>query len=36
MSQRVLLIDDGEHIRRMLRLTLEVAGYEVGAAADGA
>jgi CheY-like chemotaxis protein len=35
MRQRVLLIDDEEHIRRMIRLTLETAGYEVGAAADG-
>ena len=36
MSKRVLIIDDEEHIRRMMRLTLEAAGYEVGDAPDGA
>lgn len=35
MSKRVLIIDDEEHIRRMMRLTLEAAGYEVGEAPDG-
>jgi len=35
MSNRVLIIDDEEHIRRMMRLTLEAAGYEVGEASDG-
>ena len=35
MPERVLIIDDEEHIRRMMRLTLEAAGYEVGDAADG-
>ncbi len=35
MSKRILLIDDEEHIRRMMRLTLETAGYEVGEAGDG-
>ena len=35
MSQRTLIIDDEAHIRRMMRLTLETAGYEVGEAADG-
>jgi CheY-like chemotaxis protein len=35
MNKRILLIDDEEHIRRVLRLTLETAGYEVGEAADG-
>lgn len=35
MSKRVLIIDDEEHIRRMMRLTLEAAGYEVGEAKDG-
>jgi DNA-binding response OmpR family regulator len=31
----VLIIDDEPHIREMMRLTLEAAGYEVGEAADG-
>lgn len=35
MSQRVLIIDDEDHIRQMMRLTLEAAGYEVGEAKDG-
>jgi DNA-binding response OmpR family regulator len=35
MSKRVLVIDDEDNIRRMLRLTLEAAGYEVGEANDG-
>lgn len=35
MSDRILIIDDEEHIRRMMRLTLEVAGYEIGEAKDG-
>lgn len=35
MSKRVLIIDDEENIRQMLRLTLEAAGYEVGEAEDG-
>ena len=35
MSQRVLIIDDEENIRRMMRLTLESAGYEVGEANSG-
>jgi len=33
--QRVLVIDDEAHIRHMMRLTMEAAGYEVGEAADG-
>jgi DNA-binding response OmpR family regulator len=32
---RILVIDDEAHIRHMMRLTLEAAGYEVGDAADG-
>src|SRR5262249_25501108 len=35
MSGRVLIIDDEENIRQMLRLTLETAAYEVGEAGDG-
>lgn len=35
MSQRILIIDDEENIRRVTRLTLEAAGYEVGEAGDG-
>ncbi len=32
---RILVVDDEEHLRRMMRLTLEAAGYEVAEAADG-
>jgi len=35
MSKRILIIDDEENIRRVTRLTLQTAGYEVGEAADG-
>jgi len=35
MTERVLIIDDEENIRQMIRLTLEAAGYEVGEAEDG-
>ena len=35
MRRRILVIDDEEHIRRVMRMTLETAGYEVGEAADG-
>ena len=35
MNKRILIIDDEEHIRRMMRLTLEAAGYAVGEAHDG-
>jgi CheY-like chemotaxis protein len=36
MNQRILVIDDEDHIRRVMRMTLEAAGHEVGEAADGA
>ena len=32
---RILVVDDEEQIRRVLKLTLERAGYEVDTAADG-
>jgi len=35
MSKRILIIDDEEHIRRMMHITLEAAGYAVGEAQDG-
>jgi DNA-binding response OmpR family regulator len=35
MSERILIIDDEEHIRRMMRLTLEAEQYSVGEASDG-
>ena len=35
MPKRVLIIDDEENIRRVSRLTLQAAGYEVGEAGDG-
>jgi CheY-like chemotaxis protein len=35
MSERILIIDDEEHIRRMMRLTLETVRYTVGEASDG-
>ncbi|HSB29176.1 MAG TPA: response regulator [Pyrinomonadaceae bacterium] len=35
MSRRILIVDDEEHIRRMIRITLEAGGYEVAEAADG-
>jgi CheY-like chemotaxis protein len=35
MKQKILIIDDEEHIRRMMRLALESAGYEVGEARNG-
>jgi len=35
MAKRVLIIDDEENIRRVTRLTLQAAGYEIGEAASG-
>src|ERR1043166_8082101 len=35
MRERILIIDDEEHIRRMMRLTLEAAGYRVEEASNG-
>ena len=35
MSKRSLIIDDEENIRRVTRLTLQAAGYEVAEAGDG-
>jgi len=35
MATRVLVVDDEAHIRRVMRMTLETAGYEVGEASDG-
>jgi len=35
MSRRILIIDDEENIRRVTRLTLQAAGYELGEAGDG-
>ena len=32
---RILVVDDEEHLRRMMRLTLEASGYAVSEAADG-
>jgi DNA-binding response OmpR family regulator len=35
MNKRILIIDDEENIRRVTRLALQAAGYEVGEAGDG-
>src|SRR5258705_4029597 len=35
MNKRILIIDDEEHIRKMMRITLEAAGHAVGEAQDG-
>ena len=32
---RILVVDDEEHLRRVMRLTMETQGYEVAEAADG-
>jgi DNA-binding response OmpR family regulator len=32
---RILVVDDEEHLRRVMRLTLETSGYDVTEAADG-
>lgn len=32
---RILVVDDEEHLRRMMRLTLEATGYDVAEAASG-
>ena len=32
---RVLVVDDEEHLRRVMRLTLEASGYDVAEASDG-
>ena len=34
-TMRVLVVDDEEHLRRVMRLTLEAEGYEVAEAPDG-
>ena len=34
-SMKILVVDDEEHLRRMMRLALEASGYEVAEAADG-
>lgn len=36
MSPRILAIDDTEHLRTVLRLTLEFKGHQVQLACDGA
>jgi CheY-like chemotaxis protein len=35
MAGRILIVDDEDNSRRVTRLTLEAAGYEVGEAGDG-
>jgi CheY-like chemotaxis protein len=35
MDKRLLIVDDEEHIRKVIRLTLETAGYQVGEAESG-
>ncbi|MFN8643158.1 MAG: hypothetical protein U0802_16430 [Candidatus Binatia bacterium] len=35
MSERVLIVDDNEDVRRILALRFSLAGFEVRDAADG-
>ena len=35
MTTRILIIDDEDHIRRVMRMAVEAAGHEAGEAADG-
>jgi DNA-binding response OmpR family regulator len=35
MAKRILIVDDEDHIRRVMRMTVEAAGHEAGEAADG-
>ena len=35
MAKRILIVDDEEHIRRVMRMTMEAAGHETDEAADG-
>lgn len=35
MSGRILVIDDSEHVRAVIRMTLKIKGYEVATAEDG-
>ncbi len=35
MAKRILIIDDEEHIRRVMRMTMEALGHEADEAADG-
>ena len=32
---RILIVDDEDNLRRLMRLTLETAGHDVAEAADG-
>jgi len=35
MAKRILIVDDEDHIRRVMRITMEAAGHETDEAADG-
>lgn len=35
MAKKILIVDDEDHIRRVMRMTVEAAGHEAGEAADG-